>query len=641
VVLFVVTLLVFAGSAVAAARLYPRSGAPESLAERGVATALIATAIIESVVYALGWSGRLAAAPMALSAIALALGSAAAAWGTAAHAERTGLRADLLALVTGPFALLRGLARVRSVATLGYLWVLGLAAWTGYVAWLAPSGAWDGLWYHEPMVGFALQNRGFAIVPLPPGLEMINGYPRAVENLMLWASALYDRRLIDVVPSFAILVALLGVFTLARRHGATQPASVGLAVVAVTIPGAVLELRSTYVDLSVLAATVLALHFVSRPELRARDVWMAGLALGILGAIKANGALFAAILGAWLLVRAIVRLEGKLVLHVLGGFLLAAAMALPTYVRNQLLHANPIWPITYESQLLGVRFEGTIDAGHMQRGFDYVWNELVGPPQIGENYHDTGRHAYGYALPFVAAPLLLVAAPALVRAWLGSLRDATRRRGLTALLFCLAFGLLVQLASPGHHWARFSLAFPAVALVVIGWWLAARPRARLEEGALGAMLVLNAATLWWAVPAWDVTVSEALDLAGMSLAERNLASTSLCLLPPDTRRRRDLELGPGDVGAFTDDIGFVGNLWNDDFSNRVIFVPYESREAFLARLDAERATWVYVRNDSLEARALAGAPDTWARVGPASFDDEIYARREPASAAEADAAPAP
>jgi hypothetical protein len=626
VTLLVATLLVFAGSAVAAARLYPRTGAPESLSERGVATAVIATAIIESVIYGLGWAGWLAAAPMAGLAIGLAALAAAVAVATCAPADRGRLRSDTLELVTGPFTLLRALARVRSVAASGYVWALGLAAWTAYVAWLAPSGAWDGLWYHEPMVGFALQNRGFEVVEVQPMLEMVNGYPRAVENLMLWASALYDRRLVDVVPSFAILVALLGVHTLARRHGASRPASVGLAVVAVTIPGAALELRSTYVDLSVMAATVLALHFVSRPELRGRDAWMAGLALGILGAIKANGAVFAAILGAWLLLRALARLEGKLLAHVLGGFLFAAALALPTYARNYLLHDNPIWPITYESALFGVRFEGTVDAGHMQRGFDYVWNELVGPPQIGENYHDTGRHAYGYSLPFVAAPLLLFAAPALAREWLRRVREPARRRTLTALLFCLGFGLLVQIASPGHHWARFSLAFPAAGLAVIGWWLAQRPRARLEEGALGAMLVLNAATLWWAVPAWDVTIPEALDLASMSLAERNLASTSLCLLPPDTRRRRDQELGPGDVAAFTDDIGFVGNLWNDDFSNRAVYVPFESRDAFLARLDDLEVEWVYARNDSVEARTLFAAP-AWARVGAGSFDDELYARR--------------
>lgn len=646
--LFVVTALVFAGSALAAARLYPASRAPEAVAERGLAATLIATGIIEGDIYALGWSGRLDRVTMVLVALGASAVVGALAIGTVDAALRRPLLRDAVELVFAPIRLGRALYRVRSVTFVGYVWLWGLALWTMYVAWLAPSGAWDGLWYHEPMVGFALQNRGFANIDVQPMLEMVNGYPRAAENLMLWASALYDRRLVDVVPSFALLVAALGVFTLARRHGASQPGSVGVAIVAVTIPGAALELRSTYVDLSVLTATVLALHFVSRFELRARDAWMAGLALGILGAVKANGAVFGAMLGAWLLVRAFAatatapRAGWRVLLSVLGGFVVACAYALPTYARNYLVHDNPLWPITYESALLGVRLEGTVDAGHMQRDFDYVWNELTGPPQIGENYHDTGRHAYGYSLPFVAAPLLLLAAPALLRAWIESLRDQPRRTALTALGFCLVFGLLVQVASPGHHWARFSLAFPAAALVVIAWWFAADARQRLEEGALGAMLVLNALTLLWAVPAWDVTVSEALEMSSMTLAERNLADTSHCLLPTDARRRRDQDLGPGDVAIFTDDIGFVGNLWNDDFSNTVLYVPYVSREQFLTRLDEVHAEWAYVRSDSIEATILRGARDRWEPLGPAAFDDELFVRHaEPPSAPSAPTSPSP
>ncbi|MBN8611701.1 MAG: hypothetical protein J0L92_13995 [Deltaproteobacteria bacterium] len=627
--LFVVTALVFAGSALAGARLYPtvvagEAPAPERVAERGLATTLIATGIIEGAIYALGWSHHLDRVSMVGLALGLTVVIAAAA--VASSRDRKCLVLDARELVVAPIALGRALYRVKSVATLGYVWLWGLALWTMYVSWLAPSGAWDGLWYHEPMVGFALQNRGFSIIEVQPMLEMVNGYPRAAENLQLWAGALYDRRLVDVVPSFAILVAALGVFTLARRHGTSQPASVGFAVVAVTIPGAALELRSTYVDLSVLTATVVALHFVSRFELRARDVWMAGLALGILGAVKANGLVFGGMLGLWLLVRVIASLKPGVMASLVGATLLAFAYAIPTYARNFLLHDNPLWPITYESGLLGVRLEGTVDAGHMQRDFEYVWQELTGPPHIGENYHDTGRHAYGYALPFIAAPLLIVSAPVMVWAWLASLRDRVRRPRMTALAFCLFFGLLVQVASPGHHWSRFSLAFPATALVVIGWWLAQNARQRLEEGVLGAMLVLNALTLLWAVPAWDVTVREALELSRMSLAERNLADTSHCLLPSDTRRRRDLDLQAGDVAIFTDDIGFVGNLWNDDFSNRVLYVPYESRAQFLARLDEVHAEWAYVRSDSTEAGVLRSATDRWQPLGPAAFDDEIFVR---------------
>lgn len=641
--LFLATAVVFAGAALVAARLYPASRAPEGVAERGLAAALVGTSIIEAVIYALGWSGTLSRAAMAGGAMSLGALAGALAVAATPRAGRDALLRDAQELVLAPLALGRSLFRVRSVAALGHVWLWGLAAWTMIAAWLAPSGAWDGLWYHEPMVGFALQNGGFEVIEVQPMLEMVNGYPRATENLMLWAAGLYDRRLVDVVPSFALLVAALGVYTLSRRHGATQAGSIGVAVVAVTIPGAALELRSTYVDLSVLAATLVAMHFVTRFELRARDVWIAGLALGLLGAIKANGAVFAALLGGWLVLRVLARLEVRLLASVLGAFVVAALYALPTYARNYLLHENPLWPITYESELLGVTLEGTVDAGHMQRGFDYVWGELTGPPQIGENYHDTGRHAYGYSLPFVAAPLLLLAAPALLWQWASRQADRSARGPLTALAFCLGFGLFVQVASPGHHWARFSLAFPATGLIVIAWWLARGARARLEEGALGAMLVLNALTLWWAVPAWDLTVREGLELAEMSLSERNLADTSHCLLPADTRRRRDEELGPGDVAIFTDDIGFVGNLWNDDFSNRVLYVPFTGREAFLARLDELDAEWAYVRTESSEASALRSVAQRWAFVGPASFDDSIFARLPTASptATATDAAPVP
>lgn len=654
--LFVVTALVFAGAALAAARLYPGApqlphaagaghalgAAPERVAERGLATALLATANIEGVLYALGWAEQLDRVTMVVGTLGVSALLAAVSLGTARGDARTATLRDARELLVAPVSLGRALYRVRSVALLGYVWLWGLALWTIYAAWLAPSGAWDGLWYHEPMVGFALQNRGFATVEVQPMLEMVNGYPRAAENLQLWASALYDRRLVDVVPSFALLVAALGVFTIARRHGASEPASTGLSVVAVTIPGAALELRSTYVDLSVLTATVLALHFVSRPTLRARDVWMAGLALGLLGAVKANGLVFGAMLGAWLLVRCVASLDLRLIGSLLGATLVAFAYALPTYVRNYVLHDNPLWPITYESALFGVRLEGTVDAGHMQRGFDYVWTELTGPPQIGENYHDTGRHAYGYALPFVGAPLLLIAAPTLVRTWIEQLRHPAARAKLSALLFCLGFGLLVQVASPGHHWARFSLAFPATALAVIGWWLAQGARQRLEEGVMGAMLVLNALTLLWAVPAWDVTVAEGLELARMSVAERNLADTSHCLLPADTRRRRDQDLHAGDVAIFTDDIGFVGNLWNDDFSNRVLYVPYASRVEFLTRLDELEAKWAYVRTGSSEASALRSAHGRWERLGPASFDDEIFVRvSAPSPSEDAEVPPTP
>jgi hypothetical protein len=631
VLLALLSLAVFLAAALVAARAY---AGDEAIGERALAACLLTVAQIEAVLYGLGWSNTLTRT----NVIALSLVLAALVSGIAIGTEKKGARIALLknvrTLFTQPYRHMRELQRHGSPAWLGGIWLFGLAAWTLIVAWLAPTGAWDGLWYHEPMVGFAIQSHGFGIVPVQPGLEMVNGYARGTENLMLWASILYDRRLIDSVPSFAFLMAALATYVLARRHNTTRSAATSIAVIAVTIPGAALQLRSTYVDLAMMAATLTALHFSSRPQLRIRDAWFAWIAIGLLATIKVNGIVFGTILAGWLVLRSMLQRDWRFVLHTPLGILVALAYGAPTYARNWLLHQNPLWPITYQSELFGFSLVGTIDAGHMQRDFAYVWGELTGPPFIGESYHDTGRHAYGYGVPFIAAPLSLIALWSLVNAWWSNLHNAKTRSALLALGFAFGFGLLIQVASPGHHWSRFSLSFPAVALVLIAWWTRSGNRIRIEEGAFTAMLFANALTLLWATPGWDVTVMEAWELAQQPLVERNLADTSHCLLAADTRRRRDEVLQAGTVAAFADDVGFPGNLWNDDFSNRVIAAPYTSDEDFIALLDREHVAWVYVGGGSAESSSLR-RNGHWHVLIPATFTDEIWERN-----AEPDVAPA-
>lgn len=618
------SLAVFLAAALVAARAYPDG---DATSERALAACLLTVAQIEAVLYGLGWSNTLTLTNVIAASILLALLLSAISIATAKKDARLALLLHVRELFTQPYRHLRELQRHGSPAWLGMLWLFGLAAWTFFVAWLAPTGAWDGLWYHEPMVGFAIQSHGFAIVPVQPGLEMVNGYARGTENLMLWTSILYDRRLIDSVPSFAFLMAALATYVLARRHNATRSAATSIAVIAVTIPGAALQLRSTYVDLAMMAATLTALHFTSRPQLRIRDAWFAWIAIGLLATIKVNGIVFGTILAGWLVLRSTLQRDWRFALHTPLGILVALAYGAPTYARNWLLHENPLWPITYQSELLGFSLVGTVDAGHMQRDFTYVWGELTGPPFIGESYHDTGRHAYGYGLPFIAAPLSLIALWSLVNAWWSNLHNAKTRSALVALGFAFGFGLLIQVASPGHHWSRFSLSFPAVALVLIAWWTRSGNRIRIEEGAFGAMLFANALTLLWATPGWDVTVMEAWDLAHLPLVERNLADTSQCLLAADTRRRRDEVLQAGDVAAFADDVGFPGNLWNDAFSNRVIAAPYSGDQDFIAQLDSEHVEWVYVGANSPESSALR-RNGHWHVLVPATFTDEIWERNE-------------
>ena len=604
----------------------------ECRAEATVAASTVALACILAPIQALGWSGHLHRAPLGVAVAALGVG----ALSLGLRARPAGRRwrsawEDLVSMLRLPVdAFVEARREGGSIAWL-YAATVGVVLWTTWLAWLAPSGSWDGLWYHEPMVGFALQRGDFGLVPLPTHLDWVNGYPRTSENLMLWVTVFSDRRLIDAVPAGMVLVSLAAFVALARRHGGWPVGALGLGCVLVTIPGVVLQLRSTYIDVTVLAAFLAALTFTTRPTLRVPDLWLAALALGVLGGTKANGiaalALFGALLALRVSARAVADRSARMPLHLLGASLVIAALALPSYARNWVLHHNPIWPLRYESRLFGT-FEGPHDLSSMQWPAERVLHELFGTPSPGEDYHDTKRHSFGYGLTFVGLPLMIGAllawAGRVWRAW-RDLRsaDAGRERALGSLLVLGSFPLA---SSPAFYWARYALPTPAVGLVAIHAWLAAPRRRRLGEAAIGAMGALNLITLFWAAPGWDVPLGTAMDLMRRAPAARVEAQVSHNLLPPSMARLREARIGRGDVVAFDDEVAFVGNLWNEAMSNRVEYVPFTDREAYLQLLAARNAEWVVVRRGSREDAALGSTGSGYRLLGHAQREDVVFER---------------
>ncbi|MCC6876161.1 MAG: hypothetical protein IT378_17770 [Sandaracinaceae bacterium] len=600
----------------------------ETRSERALAASIIAVITILAPIEALGWLELLHRELLAAVSFALALvvlGGALAGRGSADRARA--LRAELLSTVSLPIDAVRETYRARSVALLGVLASGGVLLWTLWLAWLAPSGAWDGLWYHEPMVAFALQNHGFAEVSLPSEFAWINGYPRTSENLMLWACALSDRRLIDGVPSVVAPIALLAFYVLARRAGARKTVALGLGAVLLYVPGVVLQLRSTYIDLTVLAAFLAALAFVTRPQFDLRALWLTGLSLAFLGGTKATGLFYLAMLGAVGVVRLSIETVRRRSGWPLAHFVLALApialIAAPAYVRNLIEHDNPIWPLRYQSALLGITLEGPHDLSNMQLPWPDVAKELWGAPAPGQDYHDTRRHAYGYAATFVALPLFAVA---LVTSFVALARRKDRTRNLALLWLTLGLGAMTLVMSPAYYWARYALPAPAVGLVMVGWLLERRWWRGLGEGLLGAMLALSFVTLAWAEPGWDVPYETAMRLASQPRSGRVLAQVSLNLWPQLSTALREERLGDGDVVVFARGITFIGNLWNEELSNRVEWVPFRGRGAYLAELRRLDAKWVVAVRDTPEELALRDPSSGYREIGSGNREELVYER---------------
>lgn len=605
---------------------------PESRAESALHACLTALAIVLVPIQALGWTGVLTRGALATSVFALSTLSIGAALSQRPRGQRArNFALDLVQFLRLPLDAIVDAWRARS----SVLWLLpatlAVLAWTFWLAWLAPSGAWDGLWYHEPMVGFAIQNRGFELVELPIHLEWVNGYPRTSEHLMLWASIWSDRRLIEGVPSVMALLALLAFVCMARTHGNWPVGAVGFGCVLVTIPGVILQMRSTYIDVTVLAGYLAALHYVARPHFQARDVWSLALALGFLGGTKATGLAYVVLLGSVGLLRILaltIRSRRPQPIFVsLIGIALVALLVLPSYARNYALHENPIWPLRYESRLFGT-FEGPHDISNMQLPFDQVLHEMFGVPTPGQDYHDTRRHAFGYSLTFVGLPLFLLALFAMVvrvvRGMARRSRDELASEG--RLLTLLGLGTFPLVTSPAFYWARYSLPTPAVALVAIHAWLSHPRRRAFADGAIFAMGALNLITLYWAAPGWDVPLETALELASQSSEERVHAQVSHNLLPVQASRLREERIGEGDLVVFDDEVTFIGNFWNEEMSNRVQFVPFASRHEYLERLDELSPEWVVVRGGSAEEAALESSAGEYVRLANGQDRDVIWER---------------
>lgn len=613
------TAVVFGASLSVASRLYR-----ESRSERALAAMVLTIGVVHGAVHLLGWLNVLT--PGALAGLIVLL-SAAMAGGAWAPAGREVIGARALAVVRLPYDALREAFQARSASFIALLWTYGILLWSLLLSYLAPSGSWDGLWYHEPMVGFALQNHGFAEVDLPTHLVWVNGYPRLSENLMLFCSAFGDRTLIDAVPHAMALTILSAFFVLARRFTRVRTDAMGLACVLLTIPGVVLQLRSTYVDLSVLALFLAALHFSSRDPFSRRDVWLAAISIGLLGCTKSTGLVYVGLIGGYGLVSVgrAARTQGRSVaLHAVPAFVLAVALFAPTFVRNTVLHDNPIWPLRYHSESLGIDLPGPHDLQNMQLGFGAVMHELFGVPSPGADFADTRRHAFGFGITYLGIPLVLIALGSVFRALVERRRTANGGSpGTLLVLFCIAF--FTFLSSPAFYWARYSLPFPAMALVVLAAFLSGRPRGVSGEGVFMAMFLINGVSLVWAEPRWDVPFLTAVELWEESPSERRYAETSPLLFSPNARRWRDEHIGAGDVAAFDGITAFIGNGWDESYSNRLIYVPFTGRAQYLDALDAAGVDWVMVQRDRSEDHALSNDA-RWAFQETVILDTMLYQR---------------
>lgn len=614
-------------------------------AERALGTLIVANALVLVPIYALGLTNTLYRTTLGVTAFAFfAVVYGLSSLGRAPRQhwrDAWRLLGDMAALPADALTLSW---RARSFSAVGLTATLAILFWSVVATWVAQSDSWDGMGYHEPMIGYALQNHGFRPAPVPRVVfyEAINGLPRHCEMTALWLVAFVDRRLVELPNTLASPMFLLGVYLLAKRFGATPARAVGWACATFLMPGAVLLLRSTYIDLQVGAFDLAALWFCSRPGFRVRDGWLAAVSGALMIGSKTMNIAWTPPLLVLAVLLVFARARGRLgqALGVtLGGLAIVMSLGLVIYLRNFVVYHSPMWPWGFDFPRLGIHFPGiqlASEAAEEQlQPIATVWNNMVGVFRPGYDYCDTRVFGYGIATPLLLVPLAMLAALLgvvnLLRALLWEPLGLSRpRAGSIAFgLFSLYF-LGCAVYSPAIWQARYNLHLLAAVVIGASWVMEVHGWRRLAEGVMSATVFVNLVYLFWSDPGLTPGPKKTWEMLAMPTLQRATVRHLEWAPEEHVAWARETELR-GALTVFTAPMTFIGSNWNDQYSNRVEYWHDMAPEQFLAELDRRNVRWVTTRQADALADALR-ASGRWRELGKMSFLDAAFLRVDPTTA---------
>ncbi|AKU96311.1 hypothetical protein AKJ09_02975 [Labilithrix luteola] len=625
-----------------------------SRSETVIAASLVWNALIVAPIYMLGLMGLLTRPALGIASVVLSLGllamhlrSESRPLGDGTHAlAGIGKRAGQLALL--PFEGLMKTWERRSLATIGALAALLLFPWMALSAYLAPAWRdWDALWYHEPLTGFTIQNHGFAPVPLPSGLQVVNGVQRLCEMTQTWFAIWGGRRLIDLTNVAFMPLLAASMFALARRYTKDVVTGVAWASALVLFPGFVRMLQSTMVDPQACALLLAAAYFVTHPKLDRTNATYAILGLTLAVGAKIWSIVPVGLLSLVLLFRLLARRKengglASIVLVLVGTVCLIGMQAI-TYLRNWLNFQNPLWPIiTYNNDALGIHWKGnivTVDAGASRLNIDFnepflvFYKKMLAAPFTAMSPGHTWQlNDYGFGYAWVVFPVAAVAILLVTARWLSRTSARVFKLGgastpdeatSSAMVLAVVGGASLYL-SPALHIPRYHVAAVGMLCAVICWLSGRQTGSRLAMGVAIVAQLSSICTLHWApkkAPFVSVYAPEhVLHWLKTPYPQREVQDVGTHEIPrmmispvnPETGLAREREVKAGDVVGF-DNIDFASLLWNNAYSNKVVWL---SSNDPLGEANRIGAVWVYTRPGTALANQLGRPGSGWELVGP-------------------------
>jgi hypothetical protein len=634
----------------------------QSRAEAVVAGSLVFNAIIIVPIYVLGLTGQLTRLTLGASTMlecGALLGLLVRRDGAA---SLRALPLRMLTLAVLPIVAIRRCWQKRSLLTAGAVIATAAFPYMLLVAYLAPSWRdWDGIWYHEPLIPLTIQNHGFAPEPLPLGLQVINGVHRLAEMTQLWFGIYGGRRVVEMANVFFMPLFAAAAFSLVRRYTKDIVNGVAWASAFVLLPAYLRLVQSSLVDPQACALLLAAAYYVTHPSLDRKNACWAILAMTLAVGAKIWSIVPIGLLSLFFLVRVLRRWRHNGGLATAGivalGSVLVLGMQAVTYLRNLILFQNPVWPmIKYDNPKLGIHWPGGVplDFDKARAGVDIndpffvFYKKMLAPPySVMSPGHSWQVNDYGFAWAWVVLPVFGVTVFVIALRWLTTFIATRVARVRTpgpedeSLASAMMLAVVASTSlyfSPAIFIARYHVASLAMLAGCLAWLVSRWKTPRLSDDVALFAQLGSVIMMYWAPTKHEFVYlyppSQIVSWLKVPYPRRELEDIGtpehprLLVSPVNAAvgAAREKELGPGAVIAF-DYIDYYALLWNNDYSNRAVWVSSPTDP--LGEAERANATWIYTRSGTTLSTQLTASP-RWELVGPLENEGQGNAwRRKP------------
>ena len=524
-------------------------------------------------------------------------------------------------------------ATYRLLRSSSALWGLGalalfISGWVIYLGQLLPPWCWDAWGYHLGWAAFAHQEGHLGPFDLPS--PFVNNFPKNGDILFLWwIIGAGTERWANISQAPFAFASALACYLLARRVGARRVDAAATGLLVFSIPTVFHQMWMAMVDIAVMGSMLTSLAFLARRRLTACTLALAGLSAGFMMGTKGSTAyLFTGIM-LFLIYRLLplgmdafrhspnVRRRGILGALVIFG-VMAFAFGSYFYLRNWVLQGNPTGEYVVKVGPL-VLFEGEMELGSEHFSRELVTPELYdaleeGPewPIVFDGFFDPQLRFYqGNRIGGWGAPWAVLMLPAIPVALIWALL----RRRWSVLAIVLACVLPYLLFKYNHTWTRYHLPLIGAGTTAFGFILTTVSRTQFRRPLLVVAIVCMALTVYLAGFHGRLEPSDIFEARQNPYQQSDRFGSFGHW--GDKRFSTALQRAqlPGTTLAFTriPPTQKILALWNPAFTNRVVFVQYESDgEAWEADLRAAGADAVYVGPDSAQME--------YARTHPQSFE---------------------